>query len=182
MDQLLHKKYDLNIVVPKKFLRFKRKKTIKIHYWQAKPIDMAQFMRLGTPDEIIVWLVKFVESHSTNMKKSDYNAIIAQFEWIYAALQTTFWKRSVKNNGGEGNGSPYSRFVAFLAKELCETPHNIVYNYTLEELDYLTEWVVRNLNEQSEEWRQKNKLKAIETSSNAVFKEKKEMIEAFLKD
>ena len=54
-------------------------------------------------------------------------------------------------------------------------------NYTLQEIEYLSEGLIRNLNAKTEEGQKQNRLKAQQLQAEEVLEQKKEMIDAFLK-
>jgi len=105
-----------------------------------------------------------------DINNSDINIVMEEI------LNTRFkWFFSKKDNKNEKNSIPYNAYIVFLCKELNTSPSDILNNYTTEAIAFLTDWVIYNLNEQTEEGRRKNKI--IQWAKNC--KMSKKQLEAF---
>lgn len=184
MKQFVEKRYDLEVDIDKKFLFFIYKKTVKLSFWKAKLIEFIEYELLKDKEDIIFFFIKFIRKYGLNIRKSDEPYLLDKFSIIFETIKDTFLKYEMEYSYDKewDVEPPYSSMVATLSKELSVDPHNLIHNYNIEEVFYLLEWIIRNSNSSTKEWREKNKLTFQKKKAQQYIKENKKELDEFFKD
>lgn len=182
MHRLLEKKYEISLVINKRFLFIPYTKKILLKFWEAKFIDTVEFMETikGEWTNIIKWLIKFIKEHTNkNINKSDINYIMMYADKIIPKIKETFfnwcfwwewwWEES-----------PMSSYITILSEKLNIHPLELINKYTIKQLEYLTEWLVWNANCQTKEWEKKNRLWLVKQKATTRPKEEEDKIKDIL--
>ena len=101
------------------------------------------------------WIYEFlndkIKLQKTDLLKVDLSKFI---DMLYSSLFKWFFVKSTSS----GKSIPYASYVVFLSEKLHIDPNNILNTYTPEQLSFYTDWIIYNINEQTKEWRNKNKI------------------------
>ena len=81
---------------------------------------------------------------------------------------------------GSSEFSPYASYLVFLVQELRIEPRKLM-EYTLQEIEYLSEGILWNLNAKSEEGQKQNRLRGQQLQAGEKLEKEKSKIDAFLK-
>lgn len=167
MDYPIKNDYEITIIVKNYLDRifYWRKKVITFREWTIS--DLLDFENIKADDQKVIKRLKNILKMPVRCFVYDIWTILSiiidnMFVWVYKSIQV--WSQS-KNN----SIAPFSSLITFVSKEINTTPHDIIYNYTMRELEYLCEWIIRNLNEKTEEWQKINKNKS-EKNTNTTKK------------
>lgn len=177
---MLRKQWKIRLVIEKKMLWWKRKKEVLITYGGATLYQQMELTNAKTDEEKVAFFLDFIRKNTeTKLSSSDELAILPNLERIAEQIITTAF--STKVRGKKNNEfSPYASYLVFLVQELGIEPR-VLMDYTLQEIEYLSEGLIRNLNAKTEEGQKQNRLKAQQLQAGEVLEQKKEMIDAFLK-
>lgn len=164
MERLLVKKYELNLNIERRFLFIRYNKVLKLKFEQAKLIDTIEFINITSQSEfgIIMWLLNFIEEKSwikLNMKIRQY--IMLNRDSILKTIKETFFEWCFTKEEVKWDYSPFSSYITILSEKLNIDPVRLAKEYTPQQLEFLTEWLVWNANEASKDWQKKNKLRRI---------------------
>jgi hypothetical protein len=105
--------------------------------------------------------------NNSNANKKDLWEILINFDKIWEYLNNTFlkWLNKVEENNIKVSDLKewwvnwwFNSYIILLSEKLNLDPIKILNNYTLNQLNYFTEWIIYNINEQSEKWKQKNRM------------------------
>jgi len=111
------------------------------------------------------WLFDFLNNHAENdadkLSKEEFEKLPVKelYKKVVGWLCRGFYDFNRKEEVDKGESYPVWAYIAFICNELAIEPLHLVKNYTFEQLNYLTEWIVWNKNEQTEEWQKRNKKK-----------------------
>lgn len=162
MLELLRKTYTLEI-------EFTVEKTVKFTYQQAIFKEILSLCKT-IEDQINLgeWLYDFLMKKCTQdvkMIKEDFNMLNEDqvtriMNFTLDTYGRKYFSTSEKIDIKKKAKSPSSSFITFILKETNETLDSLL-NLTWEQIEFLQEGVVWNLNEQSKEGRQRNKMQAI---------------------
>ena len=184
MKRILVKEYELSLKIRRKFLYIPYTKTILLKFEQAKLIDTIEFMESikWNRVNIVIWLLNFIKKHSkTKISEKDKDYIMMYADEIITQIKQTFfeWCFWWKDNNQEN--SPFSSYITLLSEKLNTSPIELITNYTPNQLERLTEWIVWNANEWTKEWQRKNRLWNIQQRAKNRTDEDKEKIDNILK-
>lgn len=162
---VIRKKFEMNIDIKRRY----RTTNIKVEYEQATMYDVMEFIFESSKDwfNVVKWIVEFVEANTKKkLKKRDRIMIAIKNNEIFQSIQDTYfeWAFSESKNWNttiSESNDLVSSYISFLSSELKQDPLYLMKNYTIEQLRFFTDWVIWNLNEKTEEWRKKNRLKEI---------------------
>lgn len=123
------------------------------------------------------WLFEFLNNHAETeddkLSKKIFNQL--PFKQLYKRvvwwLCKGFYDFDRKGEVDNGDSYPVGAYVTFICNELSIEPLNLIQDYTFEQLNYLTEWIVWNKNEQTEEWHKRNKKKRTQQEIDNMDKE-----------
>lgn len=188
MERIFKKKYTIKLIIKRKILFFSYNKKIILEYGKATLKEYYYFQKIleeNKESEINKFLFNFVESFKKgrkNLKKQEYAQILAQKKDIFKVLLETYLKKSkiipiVWKIDEEY--SPIASNIVFLSQKLHISPKELL-NYTIDEIDFLTEGIERNINAKTEEWQKRNKMKWIQNKAKNIIKAEKEEIDNFL--
>lgn len=177
---MLKKQRKIRLVIEKKILWWKRKKEVLITYGGATLYQQIELTEARTDEEKVAFFLDFIKKNTkTKLRPGDKLAILPNLERIAEQIIATAF--STKSRGEKNSEfSPYSSYLVFLVQELGIEPR-VLMDYTLQEIEYLSEGLIRNLNAKTEEGQKQNRLKAQQLQAGEVLEQKKEMIDAFLK-
>ena len=143
----IRKEYELPIIFEEKFLFFHRYKTINLRYKQATILEYIEFIQETKKNEInyFKW---FLEKHWVDKKylknlKNIYQELWRKIEQSY--LKWYINKSKIKTETRkikESEQIPFNATLIHLSKELKIDPLEIMKKYTLEQLNYLSEWIL----------------------------------------
>ncbi len=143
MFEILNKTYEIDILW----------QTCK--YEQLKLYECIEFSyKLNTKDfKLEDWLYNFLKD-KIDLKKQDLLKIDLD-KMMDVLFDTAFkWFFSKKK---WGKSTSYESYIMFLSEKLSIDPNKLVKEYTPEQLNFYTDWVIYNLNEQTKEWQKRNK-------------------------
>lgn len=177
---MLRKQRRIRLVIEKKMLWWKRGKEVLITYGGATLYQQMELANAKTDEEKVAFFMDWIKKNTeTKLSPSDELAILPNLERIAEQIIATAF--STKSRGEKNSEfSPYSSYLIFLVQELGIEPR-VLMNYTLQEIEYLSEGLIRNLNAKTEEGQKQNRLKAQQLQAGEVLEQKKETIDAFLK-
>jgi len=156
----------ISIKLNRKYFRQKKKITMK--YQQATAEETIQFMNKDKDWKVIDWMISFLKKHS-DYSKSDYNAIVWNFDNILSLILKTYHKwvfnkeeKQTKTNsnpkiwGKKPRPSTFWANIVYLSEKLSIHPKQLLQEYTMEQMDYMSSWLVFNANETTEKWQKEN--------------------------
>jgi hypothetical protein len=140
---------------------FRQKKKITMRYEQATAEDTIQFMNRDREWKVIDWMISFLKKHS-NYSKSDYNTIVWNFDNILDLILRTYHKwvfnkeEKVKTNSNtwiwkKPRPSTFWANITYLSEKLNIHPKQLLQEYTMEQMNWLSEWLIFNSNEASKD-------------------------------
>lgn len=157
-------------------------KSLVIVYQSATLHEYMMRLDADTPEQKYQYIMSFLRTHSDQEITPDDELLLReQLEEIVIQLGNTYFRMDKKSFGWPSDGvvSPLSSYVAYLCKELCIKPRDLL-EYTLAEISYLTEWLTRNTNAQSEEGQKRNRLYAQSLARDHFEVAHKQEIDSFL--
>ena len=177
---MLRKQWKIRLVIEKKMLWWKRKKEVLINYGGATLYQQMELTNAKTDEEKVAFFMDWIKKNTgKKLSPTDELAILPNLERIAEQIiATAFSTKSRWEQNSEF--SPYSSYLVFLVQELRIEPR-VLMDYTLQEIEYLSEGLIRNLNAKTEEGQKQNRLKTQQLQAGEVLEQKKEMIDAFLK-
>lgn len=169
---VVRKKFEININIK----RWYYKKKISVKYEQASMYEINEFLYESQRDwfRILDWIVDFVENNSDKkLNVFDRRILSLKFEEIFETLKETYFKWAFNEwgNGEEQVDDLLASYIVFLSWELKQDPLYLMKNYTIEQLKFFTDWIVRNNNERTDEWKRKNRLKKIWAKNEKISKD-----------
>ncbi len=166
----------LKIKIIKEFIGIKFYKNIIITFEQAKMIDVIKFLDNTKKNEFDLWLwiLNFVKEH-WKVKKNDEWSIYLHWWPIFEQIKNIYFKWLFKDTKWKSDNSPIISLITFIAKESWISTLDILYKMTYEELELVTEWVIWNLNEQSDKGKKKNRMANLYKKSERTEEEKQEI-------
>lgn len=159
----LQQKYELKINIKRKVLFFTKIKTILLKYQEANVLQVIEFIQ--SDKKIIEYFSEFILNNS-NATKKDLSQILLSFEKIWEHLNNTFlnwFNNNIDNSNILDNNKWWSNwwfnaYITLLSEKFNIDPIYILNNYTLKQLKYLTEWIIYNINEQTDKWKKENRM------------------------
>ena len=133
---------------------------LKLKYKQATIFETMDFLKTLEEWKTVEWTLDFIKNHwGTKIAlwfiKIDNNLFNKVFETIKNSLfRWVFGKAEAKNDWG--GTQPYSAILVFVCEKLNISPHEFQNEYTIEQMNYLLDWIIYNINEWTEEWQEKN--------------------------
>lgn len=169
---VVRKKFEININIK----RWYYKKTISVKYEQASMYEINEFLYDSWKEwfQLVNRIIDFVEENSDKaINKFDRKIIAIKFSEIFETLKNTYFKWAFNEwwNGEEQVDDLLASYIVFLSWELKQDPLYLMKNYTIEQLKFFTDWIIWNINERTEEWKKKNRLKQIWAKNDSVNKE-----------
>ena len=128
--------------------------------------------------DVFDWLYNFLNEHLVEwdnitkkyLKKIDwgeiYKKILGHLHWDYFSIDEE-WDKSISSD----LPYPIAAYITFLSQKLSLDPLKMLQTYSFRQLQYLTDGVRRNLREETEKGREKNK-KISRKKRNKKLKEK----------
>lgn len=150
------KKYTMKELILKDYEIIVLWKTIK--YKQQSFYDCLDFSyKLQEKDfKLEDWLLDFLNKNGWVFDKKELIKI--DFEKFLQVLFDTAFKGFFKKGKKGWKSYPYEWYLMLLAEKFSLDPDSIIRKYTPEQLEYYTEWIIYNTNEQSKEWQKRNKI------------------------
>lgn len=163
MQRLLEKQFEISLKIKKRFLFVPYTRTILLKFKEARFIETIEFI------EIVKWnwtnivkrIIKFIKEHTNSkLKKSDIQYIMMYADKIIPTLKETFleWCFSDNSWDWEWEETPMSSYIAVLSEKLNIDPLRLINEYTVKQLEMMTEGIVWNANCWSKDWQKKNRL------------------------
>lgn len=155
---------------------FNRKKTVVVDYKQAVLKEVLQFSAQVEKAnfDIELWVLNFIESHTGGkLSKQEQGSVYLQAWKLFPIILETYfkWCFSIKTDDQSSKWrteatknidiAPIQSSIAFLAEKTCTSIIELYEKCTIYDIDYLNEWIIRNLNSQSKDGQKKNKLHAL---------------------
>jgi len=167
----------IRIKIIKEFLGINYHKNILLTFNQAKMIEILKFIECSKKKDfdLWIWTINFVKEHWKLSKRDEWN-IYFQSGKIFEQLKNTYFKWLFKDTKANWDDTPIISLITFIAKESAISTLDILYKMTYEELELVCEWVIWNLNEQTKQWQQKNRLKSVYDKRKNRTKEEEEQI------
>jgi len=144
---------------------------VKLYFKQATVWEILEFQYIASKADFDLWswVYNFCKKHLKNKlflsllwfyKGFIYNDVLnifgslkkTHFKWFF-----TKWEPTKK-----WTHRPFSSYLLIIAGEIKKHPNFILDNYTWEQLHWegwYVDWITRNNNELTDEWKQLNKLK-----------------------
>ena len=144
-DFPLSQEYNLPIIIQKKFLFIKWNKTINITYKQATVLEYLQFLD-ETEKDPIHYILAFLKRHK-KFNKNDFVKLTWSIDDIWKKLQKSYlkWyfdKKSKKSNKKvKKKDANFNSTLVILSRELKSDPLYLLENYTIEQINYLSEGI-----------------------------------------
>ena len=156
----IRQSYELKINIKRKILFFNKRKIIILKYREASVMEIIDFLQ--SEKKTIEFFSDFILKNS-NSTEADLWYIILNFDIIWEQLNNTFlkWLNSKENNNKDSlniedvkeKNWTFNAYLALLSEKLNIDPINLLNKYTLNQLTYITEWIIYNINEQTEKWK-----------------------------
>lgn len=148
--------------VNKRFLFIPYIKKIKVNYKQAVVKDVIDFFDKIERKELDIseWIINFIYKYG-DKKIDDHDKwqIYIYHEKLWKHIKKTFFKGVFSDSGKKSKDpSPLSSVIAFVSKHWGVNGYDLIHKMTFEELKFYAEGIVWNLNEQSKDWKRRNKL------------------------
>jgi len=146
MFELLRKDFKLNLLW----------KTLE--YKQLSMYECLDFSYLMKEKDFKLedWIFNFLKD-KINIKKTDIIKIDlskfmevmfnSAFKWFFNDWKTNKWSKWL----------PFEAYVMFLSNSFNLHPDKLLKSYTPEQISYYLNWIIYNLNEQTEKWQRINK-------------------------
>lgn len=139
---------------------FWQKKKITMRYKQASAEETIQFINQDWNEKIIAWVVEFMKKYS-DYREKDYRYVVGNFDKIFDTILKTYhkWvfnKEEIKNSGGsmmekKTRKSTFWANLVYLSEKLNVHPKLLLQEYTMEQMNWLSEWLIFNSNEASKD-------------------------------
>jgi len=172
LDFPLAENFELTITIKKKFW----KKNIIVKYKQASLLDCIKFIKYST--RIQEYYLDFLQTHS-NIKKSELVYALYNFQAIWDKIQATYFRWYFNNKQDkQEEWMPFNAYITLISERIHIEPIKLLW-YTLEQLKWMTEWIIYN--SQSQEDRIKNSRKTDrENKMQKLTNEEQNKIKEFL--
>lgn len=102
------------------------------------------------------WIYNFLKN-KIKIKKQDLLKI--DLNKFMDVLFDTAFKDFFSKKKGNWESIPYEAYIMFLSEKFSIDPDTLIKRYTPEQINYYTEGIIYNLNEQTKEWQKKNKIR-----------------------
>lgn len=102
------------------------------------------------------WIYNFLKD-KIKLRKDDLLKI--DLNKFMDVLFDTAFKDFFSKKKSKGETIPYEAYIMFLSDKFNLDPDTLIKKYTPEQINYYTDWVIYNLNEQTKEWQKKNRLR-----------------------
>jgi len=168
-SNLLRKDYNLKIKISWK--------EIIVKYKQAYIQELLEFLTESQNDnfDLLGYIFDFIEKNANiTLLQEEKNEIMPKVVEIFEKLKNTLFKSffTIKK-GVSGSKWPFSSFLMIICDKFSCDPKYLLENYTWEQItdeNSYIDWIIWNANEQTKEWRQKNKqrVKFKETFTNSI--------------
>ena len=128
------------------------------------------------------WVFDFLKD-KMELKKEDLNKLDLK-KLIDVIFNTAFeWFFNTKKVWGKS--MPFNAYIMFLCEKMFIWPDELLKTYTPKQIEYWTEWIIYNLNEQTPKWRKQNiinqKMKELKTQDTGKDLEEIKQMENILK-
>jgi hypothetical protein len=181
MQEMLRKKYRLELEF---FGRFNRPKTIYFVFEQARLRDLLEMKEeIHTPEKLKAWIQDFLmkkTSQSDKLTLKLYQQLgtdqrMKIFEFLLDTYAKGFFKPKMVQSDDEQKTfkktyeAPTSSMISLILEKSGENMESVL-NMTWEQIDYLTEGIVWNLNAQTKEGVKRNErhMRLKDLSNNAA--------------
>lgn len=168
MDYLMRENYDLELTFEKKILFWTYTYNKNFKFNQASAYDTLEFLKEQEKESfnMIVWVINFL-SEQTPLKKKEKNIIIQNIVTIIDNIKSTYFKWAFNRTEEDKKNIdqywlPMNAYIMILSEKMNIDPLILLKRYTFEQLTYFTEWIIYNMNEQSEDWQKRNRQKQIQ--------------------
>jgi len=160
MQELLSKEWVLKINIWKDDFSFLIKQAtlieiVEFDYYMKKDSNEIVTYIFEILQKSKKWDLNFTEKHFTEIKPDKFKNIFDFILWTYCRWfynQKETKTKKAKNLSWE---APFSSLLAFIFQNSNETLESIK-KCTWEEIQYLSEWIIYNLNEQTPKWKAEN--------------------------
>jgi len=157
----IRKEYTIDVNMNVKLKWVIKPAKFKIKYKQATIIETQNFIEQVEKNNLQDWVLKFLENNSNANKISMW---IVKMNWKFfeelinkLKLTMFHWVFNEKEDKSDWSSiQPFESVLCFLCKEININPLEFVEKYTIEQMNYLLDWIIYNINEQTEEWQEKN--------------------------
>lgn len=182
MQRIIRKSIEISLIIEKRLLFWKYNKVIKLKFKQAtvmEAIDFGETIK-GNMFNIVIWLLDFITKHSDKkITKKDKQYIMVKWGDILDLIKK-YYLWFDKKNETKGENPPFSSYITILSEKTWLHPLALMENYTFEQLEWITEWLVWNANETSKEWQRKNKLFLVKQRAENRSEEENQKIKQIL--
>lgn len=183
------KDFEFTISVNKKIFFWNVKQKIILRYKQANISQVQEFFQFKNNKD---WFVYFLKEHW--LKEKQINRILTsqEFSTIFEQIKSTYFRKvfeekkilenDVKQYKAQNKVSEdeESSFICTVCKESWLNPATYAQDLTLEQFNFLSKWVIWNLNAQTKEWQTANKRNAIRSKQENQTQEEKDKIQDLL--
>lgn len=158
----------VEVIAP--FLFWKKKNTIKVSYRQCNIKELFSFIEdIERWREIAERVVEFIEKHADKkLSGNQLSSIYIQSWAVFNILYDTYFKECFKGSKNKQTTVkktdlwPMQANIAFIAKETCTSILDLYEKCTIQDIEYLMEGVIRNLNSQTKEWQKRNRMRILQ--------------------
>lgn len=183
------KEFEFTISVNKKIFFWNVKQKIVLRYKQANIAQVQEFLEFKNSED---WFVYFLKEQW--LKDKDINKILnsQEFSKIFNKIKDTYFRKvfeekkvlenDVKQYKAQNKVSEdeESSFICTVCKESWLNPATYAQVLTLEQFNFLSKWVIWNLNAKTKQWQKANKRNAIKNKRENQTQEEKEKIQDLL--
>lgn len=126
------------------------------------------------------WIYNFLKD-KIEIKPTDL--INIDLDKLMKVLLDTAFKGFFSDKKEQKDWMPFEAYIMFLSEKFSLNPDDLLKKYTPEQINYYTEWIIYNLNEQTEEWQKRNRInREMKEYKNSIDEEKeKEELKELLK-
>lgn len=147
--------YEMNFEISLKYGKNRIKKTVKLKYKEA---TISEVIELLKEEEKSVWLKKILEWQWVIEKRlvlSNKELALSLFEKLKDTMFVGVFN-SKQDKKEKWTHRPFKSVVALISQKLHITPIDFIENYTVRQMNYLVEWIIYNINDETEDWRKIN--------------------------
>lgn len=159
-DYPIRKDFDVSINVKVKLDKSVFNKKLNLKFKQASILDTINFITDIWEGDASKWLLKFI-SEQWDADKTTLWLIKADSKLrnkIFETIKSTRFRGvfgATKTKEDE-EPQPYSSILVMLCEKINVDPNTFQENYTIEQMNYFVDWIIYNINSQTEEWQEKN--------------------------
>jgi len=177
--------FEFTIKANKKILFWSKKQNIILRYKQANIAQVQEFFKFKNNQD---WFVYFLKEHWLKEKQINRILISKEYYNIFNKIKNTYFRKvfeekkilendvkkfKIKHKLSEDEESS---FICTVCKESWLNPATYMQDLTLEQFNFISKWVIWNINSQTKEWQKRNKQNILENKTPEEDEETKKLI------